>query len=238
MMWWQVAVIAAVVVVAAALQGSIGFGLGMLVAPVVAVIDPTVLPGIVIIIAIVVTMIVAVRERSSLDLAGAGWALIGRVPGSFAGAWLVSVLPSSGLAWLVAIVVLAGVGLSVIGWSPVPTRANLITAGAASGVMGTATSIGGAPMALIWQRSEGPRLRGTMAAFFLVGSLISLALLIAFGTITAATLSLAAWLLPAALAGYALSRFTNRLLTRRRLRTAALAASAFGAIFVIVAQLL
>jgi len=238
MMWWQVTVIAAVVVVAAALQGSIGFGLGMLVAPVVAVIDPTVLPGIVIIIAIVVTMIVAVRERSSLDLAGAGWALIGRVPGSFAGAWLVSVLPASGLAWLVAIVVLAGVGLSVIGWSPVPTRANLITAGAASGVMGTATSIGGAPMALIWQRSEGPRLRGTMAAFFLVGSLISLALLIAFGTITAATLSLAAWLLPAALAGYALSRFTNRLLTRRRLRTAALAASAFGAIFVIVAQLL
>jgi len=238
MMWWQIAVIAAVVVVAAALQGSIGFGLGMLVAPVVAVIDPTVLPGIVIIIAIVVTAIVAIRERSSLDLSGAGWALVGRVPGSIAGAWLVSVLPASGLAWSVALVVLVGVGLSLTGWSPLPTRASLITAGAASGVMGTATSIGGAPMALIWQRSEGPRLRGTMAAFFLVGSLISLALLIAFGTITPATLSLALWLLPAALAGYALSRFTNRLLTRRRLRAAALAASAFGAIFVIVAQLL
>ena len=52
---------------------------------------------------------------------------------------------------------------------------NLVAAGAVSGVMGTATSIGGAPMALIWQGHQGRRLRGTMSAFFMVGSAISVA---------------------------------------------------------------
>jgi len=235
--WWQIAVVAAVVVVAAALQGSIGFGLGMLAAPVIGLMDPTVLPGIVIMLAIVVTGIVAVRERESLDLKGAGWALVGRVPGSVAGAGLVAVLPASALAILVASVVLGGVGLSLVGWKPAPTRIGLMSAGAASGVLGTSTSIGGAPMALIWQRFEGPQLRGTMAAFFLVGSSLSLVALVAFGAVTTATLALAAWLVPAAIAGYALSRFTNTLLDKRRLRITALVASSLGAVMLIVAQL-
>jgi len=234
--WWEVAVIAGVVVVATALQGSIGFGLGMLAAPVIGLIDPTVLPGIVIMLAIVVTAIVALRERASLDLAGAGWALVGRVPGSIAGAALVAVLPAKGLAVLVALVVLGGVGLSLVGWKPAPTRVGLMSAGAASGILGTSTSIGGAPMALIWQRFDGAQLRGTMAAFFLVGSSLSLVALVAFGAVTEATLTLAVWLLPAVIAGYALSRFANTLLDKRRLRITALAASSLGAVMLIVAQ--
>jgi len=39
-------------------------------------------------------------------------------------------------------------GLAIRGWAPKPVRLNLIAAGAASGIMGTATSIGGLPMAL------------------------------------------------------------------------------------------
>ena len=50
-------------------------------------------------------------------------------------------------------------------------------AGATSGVLGTATSIGGPPMALVWQNSSGPKLRGTMSGFFLVGSVLSIAVL-------------------------------------------------------------
>ncbi|TFB75929.1 sulfite exporter TauE/SafE family protein [Cryobacterium glaciale] len=234
----EIAIIAIVIVAASALQASIGFGMGMLAAPVIGLIDPALLPGTVIILAVLLTGIVAVKERSHLDLKGAGWALVGRIPGSLLGAWLVFVLPASGLAWAVAVVVLGGVVMAVSGWAPMPGRGSLITAGAASGVMGTATSIGGAPMALIWQRSRGPQLRGTMSAFFLVGSSISLIALAALGTVTGATVQLAVWMIPAVLLGYLLSRFVNRYLNHGRLRLTALAASALGAVLLIAAQLL
>ena len=238
MSWLELSIIAVTLIAASALQASIGFGMGMLAAPVIGLIDPTLLPGSIIMLAVVVTAMVAVRERAALDVKGAGWALVGRIPGSLAGAWLVAALPAQGLAWLVAVVVLGGVVLAFAGWAPVPGRLSLISAGAASGVMGTTTSIGGAPMALIWQRSHGPQLRGTMSAFFLVGSSISLVALVAVGAVTRQTVNLALWMIPAVLLGYLLSRYANRLLDHRRLRLVALGVSTLGAVLLIGAQLL
>ena len=237
MSWLELSIIAVTLIAASALQASIGFGMGMLAAPVIGLIDPTLLPGSIIMLAVVVTAMVAVRERAALDVKGAGWALVGRIPGSLAGAWLVAALPAQGLAWLVAVVVLGGVVLAFAGWAPVPGRLSLISAGAASGVMGTTTSIGGAPMALIWQRSHGPQLRGTMSAFFLVGSSISLVALVAVGAVTRQTVNLALWMIPAVLLGYLLSRYANRLLDHRRLRLVALGVSTLGAVLLIGAQL-
>jgi uncharacterized membrane protein YfcA len=236
--WVEISIIAVTIIAASALQASIGFGMGMLAAPVIGLIDPTLLPGSIIMLAVVVTAMVAVRERAALDVRGAGWALVGRIPGSLAGAWLVAALPAQGLAWLVAVVVLGGVILAFAGWAPVPGRISLISAGAASGVMGTTTSIGGAPMALIWQRSHGPQLRGTMSAFFLVGSSISLVALVMVGAVTRETVNLALWMVPAVLLGYLLSRYANRLLDHRRLRLVALSVSTLGAVLLIGAQLL
>ena len=238
MSWLEISIIAVTLIAASALQASIGFGMGMLAAPVIGLIDPTLLPGSIIMLAVVVTAMVAVRERAALDVKGAGWALVGRIPGSLAGAWLVAALPAQGLAWLVAVVVLGGVVLAFAGWAPVPGRLSLISAGAASGVMGTTTSIGGAPMALIWQRSHGPQLRGTMSAFFLVGSSISLVALVMVGAVTRQTVNLALWMIPAVLLGYLLSRYANRLLDHRRLRLVALSVSTLGAVLLIGAQLL
>jgi uncharacterized membrane protein YfcA len=236
--WLEISIIAVTIIAASALQASIGFGMGMLAAPVIGLIDPTLLPGSIIMLAVVVTAMVAVRERAALDVRGAGWALVGRIPGSLAGAWLVAALPAQGLAWLVALVVLGGVVLAFAGWAPVPGRLSLISAGAASGVMGTTTSIGGAPMALIWQRSHGPQLRGTMSAFFLVGSTVSLIALVVVGAVTRETVTLALWMIPAVLLGYLLSRYANRLLDHRRLRLVALGVSTLGAVLLIGAQLL
>lgn len=229
----EYALIAVAVFAAAGLQSSIGFGMGMLAAPVIALIDPALLPASIIILALLLTTIVTARERAHLDLKGAGWALMGRIPGSLFDAWLVVVLPGEGLAWLVAAAVLLGVVLAFFGWSPIPGRANLIAAGAASGVMGTSTSIGGAPMALVWQGQQGARLRGTMSAFFMVGSAVSLVALAAAGQVTSEVLILTAWMVPAALAGYVVSRYTNRFLDRRRLRLAALSAAGFGAVLLV-----
>lgn len=231
-----IGLLAAVVLVAACLQGSIGFGMGMVAAPFIAMVDPALLPVSVILLALVVTSVVVLLDRGSLDLRGATWALAGRVPGSLAGAALVAVLAPAALSWIVAATVLLGVAVSLRGWRPRVTRTTQAVAGALSGIMGTTTSIGGAPMAIIWQASEGPRLRGTMAAFFLVGSGLSLAALFTLGAVPQRALVFAAWMLLPALAGLALSRYVNRFLDRRRTRALALAASGLGAAALIATQ--
>ena len=83
-------------------------------------------------------------------------------------------------------------------------------------------------MALVWQGHHGPRLRGTMSAFFMVGSSISMVMLWTAGAVTAEMLTLALWMVPAAVGGYAASRFVNRFLNAARLRALALGASALG----------
>lgn len=234
----EYAVIAGIIFLAACLQASSGFGMGMLAAPVIAIIDPALLPATLILLALLVTVMVTVTERQSLDLRGTGWALAGRLPGSIVGAWLVAVSSKEGLAWVVVAVVLTGLVLAGRGWAPRPRRVNLIAAGAASGIMGTATSIGGPPMALVWQGHEGPRLRGTMSAFFMVGSIISMTLLWLAGAVTSHMLVLALWMVPAVVAGYAASRYVNRFLNPRRLRALALGASALGSVLLILQLLL
>jgi uncharacterized membrane protein YfcA len=227
------AVIALAILLGSCLQASIGFGMGMLAAPVVAIIDPSLIPGTLIMLASLVTLMVTVREREAIDLSGTGWALVGRVPGTIAGALLLTAIPERALALLIAGVVLFGVVLTSLGWVPAPRRRNLMLAGATSGVLGTATSIGGPPMALVWQNSSGPKLRGTMSGFFLVGSVLSIAVLAITGAVHADTFRACALLIPAMLAGYLLSRRVNGLLNPKRQRWTAIAMSATGAAFLI-----
>ena len=231
-------IIAAAIVLASCMQASIGFGMGMLAAPIVAAVEPELIPGTLIMLATVVTVMVVVREREHIDLAGTGWALSGRVPGTVAGALLLVALPKEALVYTLAAVVLGGVTLSSVGWRPRPHPRNLMLAGAASGVLGTATAIGGPPMALIWQNSTGARLRGTMSGFFLVGSVLSLVLLALTGSISRQTLLAFAMLIPACVIGYALSRWVNQHLDRQRQRWAAIVISALGAVVLIVRQLM
>lgn len=230
-------IIAVAVVLASAMQSSIGFGMGMLAAPIVGLVDASLLPGTLIVLAVFVTLLVVVTERQHVDLTGTGWAMAGRVPGTVAGAALVALLPERGLALMLAGVVLLGVVLTSFGWSPAPTRPTLLMAGGTSGVLGTATSIGGPPMALVWQAKEGPGLRGTMSGFFLVGSLLSVLTLSLTGSITHHTLVAVAVLLPMPALGFALSLVLNRHLDRRRLRLVAISVSSFGAVLLIVQQL-
>lgn len=229
--------IAAAILLASCMQGSIGFGMGMLAAPFVALVDPSLIPGTLIMLATLVTILVVAREHQQIDLQGTGWALAGRVPGTVAGALLLAMLPDKALALVLAGVVLGGVLLTSVGWAPVPHRRNLVLAGAASGVLGTATAIGGPPMALVWQKVTGARLRGTMSGFFLVGSVLSLVVLAIGGEIDRHSVMSFLLLSPAVVLGYLLSRLMNRVLDRQRQRWLAISVSAVGAVVLIVRQI-
>ena len=58
-------VVAAAILFASALQASIGFGMGMFAAPIVAMIEPAMIPGTLIMVATLVTSSVAVFSRAA-----------------------------------------------------------------------------------------------------------------------------------------------------------------------------
>ncbi|GAB1510141.1 sulfite exporter TauE/SafE family protein [Actinophytocola sp. KF-1] len=225
-----------VVLLGTLLQVSIGFGLGLVAAPVLAIVAPPLVPVVNLLLAVGITAAVLVQDRAHLDLRGTGWALAGRVPGTLAGATLVALLPARPLAFLVVAVVVFGVVATVWGFRPRPTRRAVVVAGAMSGLMGTTTSIGGPPMAMVWQQFAGPRLRSTMGAFFLAGSAMSLAALTVSGSVDLHNLRYALLLSPAAAAGFLLARPIGKHLDVRRTRFAAMGVALAGATILLVRQ--
>ena len=118
-----------------------------------------------------------------------------------------------------------------------PTRGILFGAGAASGFMATAAGLGGPPVALIYQRETGVRLRGTLAAYFIVGTVLSLIALAWAGRFGTDEMRMSVWLIPGTVIGYFLSRPAAAYLDGGRTRIAVLTVSALAAVSVIVTVL-
>ncbi|MDT0268152.1 sulfite exporter TauE/SafE family protein [Streptomyces sp. DSM 44915] len=167
-----------------ALQSSIGLGLGLLGAPVLALLEPSLLPGALVITSMVLPMLGVASEWRDVDWRGLAWALPARVPGALLGAWLVGQLAPAALAGTVGAMVLLAVAASLWRVRVAVRPWSLLAAGALGGVTGTATSIGGPPLALLYQHERPARVRATLAAFFLFGGAISLAALLAAGQLT------------------------------------------------------
>jgi uncharacterized membrane protein YfcA len=175
----------------------------------------------------------AVRERKATDVRGVGWALAGRVPGTLAGAAAVAVLSAHGLSMAFGLLLLLAVAMSASGWRLRPTPASLVGAGLLSGFMGTTTSIGGPPMALVYQDADGATIRGTLAAFLTVGISLSLLSLAAVGRFGVAEIRASLLLVPALLAGFIVSRWIAPWLDRRHTRTGVLGFSGAAAVVIL-----
>ncbi|MFZ8997321.1 MAG: sulfite exporter TauE/SafE family protein [Ilumatobacteraceae bacterium] len=222
------------VLVGSCIQGSLGFGLGLVAAPVLVIIDTTLVPSVVLGMGVPLTYLVAWRERAALDLRRVSWAIAGRVPGTVLGSVAVLALSERWLAGLFAVAILLAVAASVVGLGVEPTRRAMFVAGAGSGFMGTATSVGGPPMALLLQHEEGPELRASMAAFMAFGATISLAALVVVGEFDRHALIVTAVLVPAVLVGFGTSRWTNPVLDRGYTRPAVLVFAAASALSILV----
>lgn len=220
--------------VGAMVQGSIGFGLNVIGAPLLVLIDTTFIPGPALAAAFVLTILVGHRDRHAIDSTGLGWTVVGRVPTSVGTALAVAALPEAGLAVTLSCVVLIAVGMSLFGWRVPRTRASLAAAGAMSGVMGTISSVGGPPIAMLYQHERGPMVRGTMAAIFGIGALISMVMLGIVGRFGTHEVSLTLVLVPGVLIGFFASRWTAQWLDRTFMRPAVLGLSAVSAVIAIV----
>ena len=220
--------------VGAILQGSVGFGLGMLAAPLLVLIDPNLVPAPLLLAALALTLLVAFSERGSIDLKGVSWALVGRIPGTLIGAATLAAVSPDATTILVGIIVFVAIGLIGSGVNLSRTPCVLLAAGTLSGFMGTTTSIGGPPLAALYHNAPGAEIRGTMASFFVVGLVVSLSALAFVGRFGLDELYAGGFLLPGAVAGFAISRRIAPILDRGYTRVAVLSVSALAGLSVIV----
>lgn len=231
---WQYALAILVVAVGAMIQGSLGFGLGLVSAPALALIDATFIPGPLLLVGVAVTLTVFLRERGAVDWKGMKWAIFGRVVGTIAGGWAVVAFSKDAVIVLVAVLVLAGVLMTSIGWKIKTNRITLSTAGIVSGVMGTLTSVGGPPMALVYQRETAQKLRATLAGFFLVGATFSLLTLAVSGGMSQHDFALGALMLPGYVIGMIANRWASKFLDKGYSRVAVLTFSALSSVVLLL----
>jgi uncharacterized membrane protein YfcA len=231
------ALITVIVTLGATLQGTVGFGMGLLAVPMLILIDPRLVPGPLLGTSVVYVLLLAVRNRRGVRWGDLKWALTGRFVGVAIAAAVLAIVSPEHIELIFGVLILLAVALSASGLKLEPKPGTLVGAGTLSGFMATTVSIGGPPMALLYQHKSGERLRGTMSGFFVVGILLSITALHLVGRFGRQEAILAAMLLPGTLLGFLLSQHTARVFDRGYIRPAVLTVSSITALVVLVRQL-
>jgi uncharacterized membrane protein YfcA len=225
----------ALATVGSAIQGSVGFGLAVVSAPVLLIINThsRFVPGPLLIAAMILTLLIAHRERSAVVPREVAIATFGRVLGMLPAAYALSVLSQAEYNILFSVLILMAVGLSLSGWHLRPTPGTLLAASTLSAITSTISSVGGPPLALVYQHQEGPHIRGTMSTIFTIGTVISLAGVWWAGKFGLPELLAGLLLAPGVLVGFYLSRFATRHIDGPRIRPLILGFSALSALSII-----
>jgi hypothetical protein len=212
-----IALAAAAVFAGAALQSATGFGFALVSAPLLfAIVGPreTVTAGALLGIALNLLTLAAEGRAPRVLRRDAAALVAWSLPGLVLGAAALRELPGHLLSVLVALAVLAAVGLRR--WGPVhgevgarrsPRRWRLAAAGASSGALATSTSLSGPPLVfyLLETGAGADQMRDTLAAVFLALSILGLPVLVATGTFA----------LPAGLGALVVAGAAGQLLGRR-----------------------
>ncbi|UFS64177.1 sulfite exporter TauE/SafE family protein [Paracoccus denitrificans] len=203
-------------------QGAVGIGFALIMAPIFGLIDASYLPVTLLILMLPLNFLVAWRERASIDRRGASWITVGRFFGTFLGMAVLVALSVRQLEIAVGLLTVLAAVIALLSppFSPRPQAS--LGVGLFTGVTETATGIGGPPLALLYQHSSGPVLRSTVAACFLVGEVISLVILLIAGRIGQDQALAALLLIPAVLIGSGLSRRVHSRINGPALRLAVL----------------
>jgi uncharacterized protein len=220
----------AALAVGAALQGAVGFGGNLVAAPLLVLIDPTLVPGPLITANLVLNLAMIRRERPEGAWREAGWPSLGQIPGTVAGAAVLAAASTRNLTVFLAALTLGAVGVSLARVTPRRTPTTLTLAGILSGFMGTASGIGGPPVALLYRDATGVEIRSAISRFFLVSSLSSAVGLAAFGRFDLAILARGLLLVPGVVTGFVLSGPILGRIERRHVRRAVLVLSTASAL--------
>lgn len=228
----------AIVAAGTAVQAAIGFGLAMIAAPLLILIDRAFVPGPLIATALVLVMWMAYRERSAINLRNVKAAIMGRMVGTPPAAWLMGFISTATFDFIFAGLVILAVGISLVHSNIKATPKTVFFATVASGFMSTISSIGGPPVALVYQNAHGAELRANLSVLFIFGCTISLLALSIIGRFGLTDLYYAGFLVIGIVIGIAISGPIKRKVDRKTARPYLLGLCIISASLVLIRALL
>jgi uncharacterized membrane protein YfcA len=224
--------------VGAYVQAVVGLGIGLVTAPVAALLAPSLVPDLPLWLALLISLLNLLGEHEHVDWRSTAWSLPARVPGTFVGAWLVASFTERQIGLALAVMVLVAVAISVRSLEVPVNPITLISAGLVAGTTGTATSIGGPPIALLYQRGRPEVVRATLAVFFFAGVIFSLVGLAVSGSLDRQPTLLALALAPAVVVGYVAGRRTRGRVDQQLFRRCVLGVCAVSALALLARSVL
>ena len=107
------ALLVVVVLVGATMQGLVGLGLNLVSAPVVTMVAPSLMPEVLLVLAVLLPFFTLMRSHEDIDWRGLGWVLSFRLPGTVLGVLFLALFSDRAVAIAVAVMVLVAVLLSL-----------------------------------------------------------------------------------------------------------------------------
>jgi uncharacterized membrane protein YfcA len=230
----QVAAGNLIMMIGAVLQASVGFGIALVVVPLLTLMNPSFVPGPMLFASLFLALIMAFRGWGATDKRKLSQALSGLFLGTGIAALGLMIISAEQLPRLFGVLILIAVAISVSGIHFPLTKINLISAGLASGIMGTVAGIHGPPVALLYQRKTGDTVRATLAIFFVIGYSAALLALSLVGRLGLQEIKVGFSLTPGVVGGYLAAGFISPRLDRGPwLRTAVLTIATLSAMVLI-----
>ncbi|WP_378945620.1 sulfite exporter TauE/SafE family protein [Mesorhizobium sp. ANAO-SY3R2] len=225
------------VFVAALLQGIGGLGFAMFSAPIAVLFFPEMAPGPLLVLGAGLALMGLLRDFDAVDWASVTTLMAGRVGGTLLAGATLAALPTNAFSIIFAVLILIGVGLSFAGWKVEASHPNMAVAGFASGLMGTITSSGAPPFAIVMQYVPPRQMRATIGCVFFAGAILSLLMLAYVDRFTLPQLWLGILLFPLMIGGFFVSNRLNRYFSAHGVRVMLLTMSGLGALGILARTL-
>lgn len=235
--FFTVVLINLILLVGSLLQGLIGYGIGMFCAPLLFLINPSLVPAPLIFLSTIITIIMIYRDRSHLEFNQVSWAMVGGFFGVVLAGLILNIATKTQFELVFGALILTAVIISILGFIPKMNKKNSSIAGFMSGVMATITAVGGPPMALLYQGVDIKSIKANLSAFWLFLNIIALSTLALIGDVTLDTLFIVLMALPGTLIGLYVSTQIHTIIKAHLVRRWILALCAITSIIAIVRAL-
>ncbi|MEX0346969.1 MAG: TSUP family transporter [Rhizobiaceae bacterium] len=197
-----IGLVVVVVMFGAFVQAGLGMGFGQAAAPLLALIDPQLVPGPVLMLGFATACWGAWRERKQIVWSQVWTGCTGRFLGAAAATVVLAYLTDRDVFMLIfGLLIGVSVIMSAAGWRLPFNRTNLVVMSGVSGLTGTITSIGAPPLAIVYADRNPKHARPTLSAFFAFGCAISLAGLFVSGWSKPSDITVAIMMVPPMVAG-------------------------------------
>ncbi len=212
---WAFVAVAAAMFSGAIVQRAVGFGMILAAFPVLALVEPALLPRTTLMAGASITIYNAWLNRGDVPWREVAWLLVGRAPGMALGFWALTRLEPSAIAITGGVVIIVSMLVSLASPAVTRTPLTLVVVGTVSSVFGVTLSIGGPYLSLLYQREDGERVRSVLSFMMMTAAPANLLLLFATGQMRAADVRTGLALIPVCFAGLWAGHFVIRWVDER-----------------------